>query len=131
MLSIGGQSKAGGKLDAFLMKVERPTHASKPVRRIEPHESVPIVPRSARPPLSGFVNQREPAAIKSDRLRATPEFLGCYRGDGFGDRSRLLVHYASRIAQGDESQLVVYDLRHPILLVASHDLFLTQDAPVC
>src|SRR5260370_23672126 len=102
----------GGKLDAALGEKKRPAHAPQPGDGVEPDEAVPIVPLSVAHPR--FVNEREPSAIKGYQLRAAPELVGLYRGDGLGDGLRLLVEHTRRITEVDESQIAADDLRHPV-----------------
>ena len=73
----------GGELDSALLKEERPAHASQLGRLVEPDETVPIV--SLLVPHPRFVNQRQPAAVERDQLRAAAELVGRDRRDGLGD----------------------------------------------
>ena len=75
------------------------------------------------------MDQREPAAVESDRLGAAAKLLGRDRGRRLGDGPGVIVHDAGRIAQIDELQLVADDLRHPVLLVPPRPLR-AQHAPI-
>src|ERR1700736_6513153 len=85
-----------------------------------------IVPLSRWRPCPRLVNQREPAIIKGDRLRAAAELFGCDRRLRLDDGAGLIVHDACRIAQIDELQSDPRHSRHPVLLVQPGSRWMEQ-----
>ena len=82
-LAIGMPGQPGGKFDTLLVEVEGTTDAPQRIGIVEPDKPMLVVTACRATVSASFVDQREPAGLEADRLRAAAELLG-------GDRRRCL-----------------------------------------
>src|SRR6266852_2386586 len=122
-------SQARGKLNCLLVEKEGAAHTPDYAGLVEPDKPMLVRPPSRSSPPQYLVYQGEPPTIEGDRLRATPELLGRDGRHVLGDRSRLLVQDAGRVAEIDELQPIVVYERHPVLLVQPRT-FRAEHAPI-